>query len=158
LAFQRGLMVLCIHVDADNVDDASVIATRFEPLLEKVAMRVGQDICDVIVPIVPVQMTEAWMLADIALLKDEIGTQLSDLDLGLHRRPESIADPKEVIRAAIRIASEGKSRRHRDDLEISELYQLIGRKIDLSKLRQLKSYLKFEDNVRTAFRQLKYLR
>jgi hypothetical protein len=156
-AFHRGLMVLCIHVDADNSDDTSVFKTRFNPLFDILAARLGQEICEVVVPIVPIQMTESWMLADLELLKDELGTNLSDFDLGLHRRPESISDPKEVIRTAIRIANESRSKRHRNALDIAALYQLIGRKIDLKKLRNLKSYIKFEEAVRSAYRQLNYL-
>ncbi len=156
--FLQGLMVLCIHVDADNSDDNNVFTTRFDPLFEKLAARLGQEICEVVVPIVPIQMTESWMLADLELLKDELGTNLSDFDLGLHRRPETIADPKEVIKAAIRIANESRPKRHRNALVIADLYQLIGRKIDLKKLRSLRSYLKFEEAVRSAYRQLNYLR
>ena len=39
--------------------------------------------------IVPIQMTESWMLAEKELLKKEIGTDKTDIELGIHRDPES---------------------------------------------------------------------
>ncbi len=157
VAFGRGLMALCIHVDADDSNNKEVFRTRFDPLRNRLLERKGDSICEVVVPVVPVHMTEAWILADIELLKDEIGTALSNQDLGLHRQPEKIADPKEVIQNAIRIANEGKGRRNRRELDLPDIYQLIGRKIELSQLRKLSSYLLFEESVRAAYRQLSYL-
>lgn len=114
-------------------------------------------LCKVIVPLVPVRMTEAWMLADKELLKREIGTDKSNQKLGIHRDPEQYADPKEVVINAIRIAREGMTKRRRHELMISDLYLPLGQSINLDALKRLPSYLKFQENVREAFRKLNYL-
>lgn len=97
------------------------------------------------------------MLADKNLLREEIGTDLSDATLGLARDPEKIADPKAVISEAIRIATEGKSRR-RQSLSIAELYGPIGASVSLEALMSLSSYRMFRQSVEDTFREIGYLR
>lgn len=156
-AHNNGVMAFCVHVDADSNNDSDVLQTRIDPLLQEIEINISK-ICKNIVPIIPVQMTEAWMLADKQLLKDEIGVPASsDAHLGLHRAPETIADPKAIITEAIRIAREPMVRRRRKDLTISELYQPIGQKMSLEMLDALPSYLKFKESVRSAYRKLNYL-
>ena len=99
-------------------------------------------------------MTEAWMLADTELLKKQIGTDKSAHDLGLQRAPESVANPKDVIREAIRIARADMTKRRRRDLSISELYLPIGQEIDIEIICKLSSYQKFTENMKEAFRIL----
>lgn len=156
-AADRGVMVLCVHVDADDDSDADVYANKITPAFEAVAMREEQ-LCKNLVAIVPVQMTESWMLADKELLKQQIGTSKNDQELGLIRRPETISDPKETIKTAIRIAYEDSTRRRRNrGLAISKLYEPMGRKLSLEKLALLPSYVKFRNGVREAFVKLGYL-
>jgi hypothetical protein len=103
-------------------------------------------------------MTEAWMLVDKELLKSEIGTELSNFDLGIHPKPESIANPKETITNAIRIVQSDLTRRKRKrGLDISELYQIIGQKLELSQLENLESYQKFKESLKNAFKELGFL-
>jgi hypothetical protein len=152
-----GVMVLCVHVDADDIDDGNVFLHKIGPAFALV--RGSQDcVCKNLLAIVPVRMSEAWMLADKDLLKTEIGTSRSDYDLNIHRAPESFADPKAVIEEAIRLARAGFTARRRRQLNISDLYQVIGQKIRLEMLRQLSAYQKFEAAVREAYRNLNYLR
>ena len=97
------------------------------------------------------------MLADTSLLKKQIGTEMKDFDLGIHRAPESIADPKQAVEEAIQKARQILPKRKRRELKIGELYQPIGQVISLKALSALPSYQKFETNVRSAFRELKLL-
>ena len=97
------------------------------------------------------------MLADKQLLKDEIGTNKTDSELKISRNPETIANPKEVIETAIKIARQNVTRKRRKDLSIADLYSAIGQKIDLDKLENLYSYQDFKDNVRKIFRKLNLL-
>lgn len=94
---------------------------------------------------------------DKELLKKQIGTNKSDVDLGIHRNPERIANPKEVIIEAIRIARQGFTKKRRRKLNISDLYLPIGQAIDMQKLEVLPSYQLFEENIRSAFRELNLL-
>lgn len=105
-----------------------------------------------------VRMVEAWMLADKELLKEEMGTRMSDEELGINRMPELYLDPKATIIQAIGKSNRTTTRRHRKDLDISELYASIGARLELEKLHLLPSYRQFVDEVREAYRQLGLLR
>lgn len=152
-----GIMVLCVHADADSQDDYLAFRDRIEPAQRLVMESPDDTLCKIIIAVVPVYMTESWLLVDRELLKREIGTTLTDVELGIHRDPESIADPKQIISDAIRIARGNIVRRRRSDLTISDLYLPMGQKVSMDKLEALASYLKFQEAVRNAFRQLNYL-
>ncbi|HMQ60089.1 MAG TPA: DUF4276 family protein [Flavilitoribacter sp.] len=155
-ASMNGIMVLCIHTDADNKTDNHVFKNKINPAFTKISLYPGIDVCKNLVPVVPVQMTESWMLADFELIKSELNTKKTDKELGLDKQPESYSDPKKVFKEVIRLSFENyPQRRKRPD--ISEFYQLLGQKIALDKLEKIPSFLKFRDNVRTAFVELKLL-
>ena len=155
-AFDNGVMAFCIHVDADDASDENVFRTRINPAMDEIK-EISAGICNNLVALVPIQMIESWMLADKELLKAEIGTDMSDADLGLTRKPESISEPKETIKQAIRIARQNLVKKLRKELDISELYQPLGQKIPMNSLNQLPSYRKFKEEVRKAYKRLNYL-
>ncbi len=155
-ADNRGIMVLCIHTDADSETDDDAFVHKIIPAFEA-AWQSGDVICKNLVAIVPVQMTEAWMLSDTEVLKAEIGTEKSDNELGLYKFPEIYGDPKQAIADAIMLARQEYARHRRRELSISDLYLPVGQKIDLNKLENLPSFVKFIDAVRGAFRELGYL-
>ena len=65
------------------------------------------------VPIVPIRMTEAWLLLDEAAIRQVAGRPSSTCDLNLPnaRDVESIPDPKEALREALVRASGARGRR-----------------------------------------------
>jgi len=152
-----GVMVLCVHVDADARTDADTFDRKIDPAFTAINNLPREHVCKNLVAIVPVQMTEAWMLSDKDLLKEEIGTSKSNLELGIHKLPETYAAPKQAIEAAIRIARQDLTRRRRRKLTIGELYLPIGQRVSLNKLEKLSSYQKFKEAVRSAFQKLGYL-
>ena len=152
-----GVTILCIHVDADNRSDKIVFERKINPVFQECSRLSGEAYCNNLVAIVPIQMTEAWMLADTALLKDEIGTDKGDTELGIHRNVEDYKDPKEAIKTAIRIARQELTKRRRHKLKIDELYSQIGQKIDLNALGNVSSYKKFQNAIRIAYRELNFL-
>lgn len=152
-----GIMVVCVHADADSETDLDAFTHRINPAFERVQIALSPDLCRNLVAVVPVHMTESWMLADKPALKYEMNTILSDADLGLIRPPEQIADPKACIKEAIRLSLAHKTKRHRHELTIGDLYEPLGAKAGLVQLASLPSYQKFREAVREAFRQLNYL-
>ena len=154
-AHKSGINILCVHTDADSDKDENMFSTKINPAFESIS-RFEEKICNNLVAIVPVQMIEAWMLVDKELLKTEIGTIKSDEDLAINRAPESIADPKDTIKSALRIAQEELPKRRRR-IEIGDLYQPLGQKLSIERLQTLPSYAKFRLAVETAFRKLNYL-
>lgn len=154
-----SISFLCIHADSDSKSVNEVMDNKFKPFLEALDSKDGQEFCKLIVPTIPIQMIESWMLADKALLKRLINAeQISDADLGLDKSPESYADPKEAINNAIRIALEGKPKKRRNQIKISDLYENLGNELSLEQLRGIPSFCTFEDNVMIAFRELGLLR
>jgi hypothetical protein len=152
-----GIQILCVHTDADNPSAQNTYQNKIVPAKTELAFQNEKDYCKILVAIIPIQETEAWMLADKELLKQEIGTNKTDNELGINRQPEEIANPKEVIETAIRIARADLTRRRRSQLTITDLYLPIGQSVDLDKLEQLSSYRDFKNNIREAFIQLNLL-
>lgn len=154
-AEKNGLMVLCVHTDSDNKRDAQVFNNKIIPAFREVNNS-AEEICKNLIAIVPIQMTEAWMLADKQLFKEEIGTTKTDVELGIDKRPENYSDPKSVLKTAISIALKDESKRRRN-LDLGELYLPIGQKLSIDCLLNLPSYNKFSLAVRNAFVKLNYL-
>ena len=152
-----GITILCVHSDADNKKLEDTYQNRINQAIDRLMQLEAKQYCKILVAIVPIQETEAWMLADKELLKNEIGTDKSDNELEINRQPESIARPKEVIENAIRIARENYTRKRRKDLTIGDLYLPVGQAMSLDKLEKLESYRDFKNNVKEAFKTLNLL-
>jgi Domain of unknown function (DUF4276) len=152
---EYGLTVLCIHADADGATSQNTFDNKIDPALKALGL-LQQAHIEHLIPIVPIQMSEAWMLADLLLLLEQIGTNLSPNDLKLNRNPESYHDPKAAISEAIIQARSGMTRRRRSELRISDLYDIMGQTIGIDALRKLPSFLRFEAEV-TAFFQAQNL-
>lgn len=155
-AEKYGITILCLHKDADHANDHHVFEDVIEPAVEAL-QQTDQIYCKTVVVIVPVQMIEAWLLADKSLFKQALGTDKSDQELGIVNHPESINNPKEVIKNAIKIAHQHRTRRRRSSLSISEIYMPLGEEISIAKLSLLPSFNKFRNSVRKAFISLNYL-
>lgn len=153
-AFDRGAEVLIVHTDADARKNVDVFKNKINPLLDAVAQADADTHCQVVVPAVPVQMIEAWMMADTNLLREQMGTAKSDADLGLNRKPEAYADPKQAIEDAIAIVGQDTTKRRRHRLTIGDLYEPLGQQLDIEDLITLPSFSVFLDGLHAALCQL----
>ncbi|MEM0542863.1 DUF4276 family protein [Flavobacterium sp. j3] len=151
-----GILFLFVHTDSDAVNDNLIFQSKIIPAQKKL-LEQDTSYCKNIVAIVPIQMTESWMLADKELLKNEIGIEKTDAELGIHLNPELILNPKNVIENIIRLSKEDETKRKRNKgLNIADLYQIIGQKIELSELKKLSSYLKFRNSLIEKLRELNF--
>lgn len=151
-AYACGCMLLCIHVDADASDDKAARKHKIDPAFGYVQAHEAQDVCKELIAMIPVHMTEAWMLADTDLLRREL------MAPGLPPfRPEQHADPKQILEKAIAEHCP-PGRRGRSQVRISDLYGPIGQKISLKQLESLPSYKAFCEQVRDLLHQLNYIR
>lgn len=149
--------VICIHCDSDDISPNHVINSKFIPAFNEIEHH--HSACKNIVKIIPVQMTEAWLMADFDLLKKKLGTTLNNSELGLPVRTsliESLSNPKDIINCAINKASEDMSRRRRR-LSISQLYSPISQEILIEKLISLSSFNCFLNEVITSLNNINYL-
>lgn len=152
-----GIILLFVHTDSDNLNDELVFNSKIIPANEMLLIQDGNLYCKEMVAIVPVQMTESWMIADKQLLKNEIGVDKTDAELGIHLNPELINDPKSQIESIIRLSKEDQTKRKRSKgLNISELYQIIGQKIELNELQKVPSYLKFKNSLIHKLKELNF--
>nr|WP_319572030.1 DUF4276 family protein [uncultured Draconibacterium sp.] len=151
--------VICVHCDSDSPDMNHVLEYSINPAFKTVNAITEEEVCKNLVAIIPVQMTEAWMMADFSLLKDKMGTDMTNAQLSLPIRVngiEGLADPKETIINAYRLSQERQSRRRRI-ASISDLYSPVSKELSIENLSQLPSFRVFMDNVRKALVKLNYL-
>lgn len=143
-----GYHALIVHADADGPDAKRALAERFYPGYLLV-QHVSERICKQVLPIIPIQAIEAWLLADYRALLEEIGTDMRARDLGLPERArqvEAIARPKERLKQAVGRAFAERSR-HQRSSDISFLYEPMGNNISLERLGNVPSYQKFKNDL-----------
>ena len=151
-----GILILFIHTDSDSLSDDFIFQTKIIPA-QKLLLDQDDNYCKNMIAIVPIQMTESWMIADKELLKEEIGIERTDAELGIHLNPESLVNPKGIIENIIRLSKEDLTKKRRNKgLKISSLYQIIGQKIELSELEKLTSYLKFKNALVATLKALNF--
>lgn len=110
------------------------------------------------IPIVPVRMTETWLLIDESAIRTAADNRegRTPLDLPTPRRLESVAEPKTRLRTALLQAADTAGRRRkrferdigRRVLRVAELIE------DFSPLRQLSAFQAFERATRSALEEL----
>lgn len=154
-----GISALCIHADSDARSVDNAMQYKFTPFLEALKDMPEEEYCKHIIPTIPIQMIESWMLADKNLLKQLINAkETSDAELGIDRQPESYTDPKSVIENAIRKAMSGQPKKKRDQICIADLYEILGNRVTLDKLRTIPSFVQFEANVVYVFKEMGLMR
>lgn len=157
LAFDKfGIILLFVHTDSDAPSDDLIFQTKIIPA-QKLLLEQDDKHCKNLIALVPIQMTESWMVADKELLKEEIGIYKTNAELEIHLKPELINNPKSVIENIIRFSKEDLTKRRRNkNLSISDLYQILGQTIELTKLEELSSYLKFKESIIAKLKELNF--
>ncbi len=154
-----GYHLLVVHADADHPSRELAYSDRFLPGLNLVQAP-GSNACQRLVPIIPVQSTEAWMLADGEALVQVIGTDLSAAALGLPVRAhqvESDPDPKRSLNEVVRRALADRPRRRRR-FTLRSIHEPLARQVRLSVLDQVPSYQQFAADLRQALVELNFAR
>lgn len=137
--------LLFVHRDADRAP----VAEREAEIRAAVRM-VGAPVA---VCVIPVRMTEAWLLVDEMAIRRAAGNVAGTANLGIppRARLELQADPKGILFGALERASEwGANRLRRFDRNKARR-QVSGFMDDPSVLRTLPSFVLFEDQVRDFF-------
>jgi hypothetical protein len=154
LPYSAGFHILLVHHDGDS-NYADVLAKKIDPLVAAVARTLPGRPC---VPVVPVRMTEAWVLADQAAVRFALGASPSTRMIDLPASPrvaERVAKPKLTLSQAIeRVASATRSRRKKS---VAELLPVIAQRASLDRLREAPSFARFERDVAEALSRLGYV-
>ncbi len=104
------------------------------------------------IPVIPVRMTEAWLLANEAAIRSAAGNPngVEDLNLPEVCRLESLSNPKKILHEALSRAS-GLNARRRARLDVHQRVHLIPNFIDdYSVLDVLPAFQTLQDDIRQA--------
>ena len=133
--------VLFVHRDAE----AQLSALRREEIANVLHGMVVRHI-----PVVPVRMTEAWLLADENAIRSAAGNPNGRENLNLPdiRRLEDLPNPKTVLYNALTTAS-GLNARRRSRLPVRQRVQLIPNYIDdYSRLNVVPAFQNLQQDIR----------
>lgn len=153
--------LLFIHADADDVTAERAYMQRIEPGLGLVqsAADSGIAVCHYLVPVIPVQMIEAWLLADAEAVSDVVGMPFVLVQKSLPLRAhevEALADPKAQLEQVVRQAQAARPRRRRNTV-LSDYYEPMAYRLRLEKLRRLPAFQAMEAELADALRHLGFL-
>lgn len=142
--------VLFVHRDAEREPREK----RVEEI-RRAVVAAGVPAC---VPVVPVRMTEAWLLIEEGAIRRAAGNPNGEVSLPLPRLTslETVADPKKLLRSCLIQASEKTGRRlEQFERDLPDRVQRVAELIsDFAPLRQLPAFRDFENEAREALGQL----
>ena len=145
-----GLDLLFVHRDAENASaDARYreIETAVRDVVKDGMSWIG---------VVPVRMTEAWLLLDEAAIHKVVGKPngRAPLDLPVPKQAERVANPKERLRDALLTASGNRGRRRRKFArEFPRLRRRLLQDLPIGgELERLESWTRFRDDTVAASR------
>jgi hypothetical protein len=133
-----------IHRDAEAQDRDK----RLEEIDEALSA-LGSEPLPAHVPVIPVRMTEAWLLLDERAIRFAANNPNGRIALGLPRPRdvESIPDPKARLHELLRLASGLSGRRRHDFKPHRAVHNIAERLENLAPLRQLEAFQKLESDV-----------
>lgn len=156
--YAHGYHALIVHSDADDRTPDRALLERVQPGFDLVS-RTDKEACKHLIPVIPVQMIEAWMLADHSALRQVIGTDLSPKNLGLPSRPTEVerdANPKRTLDEVIQRAISTRPHRRRQ-LDFSTRQESLARTINLDTLHSVPSYRDFILKFRKTLSELNFI-
>lgn len=140
--------LLFVHRDAER----KPLASRVEEI-ERAAAKIA---VTHFVPVVPVRMTEAWLLIDAGAIRHAAGNPSGEAEIGLPpvERLEQEPNPKALLRNALIAAAGNRGRRlHQFQRDLGRRVLRVGETIeDFTPLRQLAAFRHFEAATLDALR------
>ncbi len=145
--------ILFVHRDAEKVS----LENRANEVVEAWSKIKDSITIDSMIAVIPVRMTEAWLLFDENSIRIAAGNpnHRSSLSLPSPQQAEQLPDPKATLYQKIKEASALQGRKLAK-LKISQRVHVLADNIeDFSPLRQLSAFQKLETDVRATL--TKYL-
>jgi hypothetical protein len=137
--------LLFVHRDAETAS----LEVRLNEIKEAVLNSSVENETSTVVCVVPVRMTEAWLLFDIDAIRQAAGNPNGTVPLNLPSLSniEALPDPKKVLHDILREATELSSRRKKR-FDTNRAVQRIPDFIeDFSPLRRLSAFIALEEEV-----------
>lgn len=152
-----GYHAIIVHADADNPTRKQALTERFIPAYRRI-QSCEENICKNLLPIIPITMVEAWMLADSVKLGEALGQQTQMINSQLPRKVksiESLRDPKDKIDQIVRNLYPDQPQ-HWNRIR-GELYSKLAPIIRLEYLRHLTAYNQFVHDLTAVLQQLHFI-
>jgi hypothetical protein len=142
--------ILFIHRDAEK-QAINMRQAEIETAFKQVRKKLGKSALPKIVCVIPVRMTEAWLLFDEAAIRKAAGNPMGSQKLNLPQitKVEKLPDPKKMLYELLKEAS-GLSGRRLGKFNVHERVHRVANFIeDFSELRQLSAFQVLEDEIKT---------
>jgi len=140
-----------VHRDADRVGP---VRRRAE--IARAIEHAG--ITAAVVPVIPVQELEAWLLVDASAVRNVVGRPLGRTDLRLPKLAgiEATRSPKEILQSALLVASETTGRRReKEKRDFEKRRRALLDRLDVDgPVRQLPAWQQLESDVAAAVASL----
>jgi hypothetical protein len=149
--------MLFIHRDAENSPVDRRIGELDAAIVRAAGLPTGFSCSHV--KVIPVRMTEAWLLIDEGNTRRAAGNPNGKVSLQMPRLRdlESIPNPKSMLHDLLRQASECTGRRLRNLRPAACVHRLAELIDDYSPLRRLCAFQRFERETREKLQELHYL-
>lgn len=141
-AYKTGAMIVFLHRDAESAS----LATRLEEFKEVVRAD--------IVPMVPIRMTEAWLLIDGPAIAAAAGRPSAVVSLPAVSQLEALADPKKALEDRLMQAAGNLTGRRRKRFHAS----IVDKRVnvaslvnDFSPLEQLTGFQRFQSDLAAMY-------
>jgi hypothetical protein len=134
--------VLFVHRDAER-ESPDQRRREIENAVAAIRNQLPPRVC-----VIPVRMTEAWLLFNEEAIRLAAGNPNGKVKLDLpHDRAETLPDPKEVLHKALRLACELTGRRLRKFDIMHAVHRVAGSIDDFSPLRALPAFRAMEEEL-----------
>lgn len=140
--YPQGPMLVFAHRDAENAA-YEVRLAEFNGLED-----------ERVVPVIPVRMTEAWLLIDPTAIAHAVGVPRAKVTVPRPGELEALSDPKSVLEGLlIEAAGDPTGRRRKYLLRKLTTFRVgvASRIEDFSTLEQLPSYIRFREALTAAY-------
>jgi hypothetical protein len=155
-----GYHALIIHSDGDDRGHEQTVVELFQPGKNHVlSASMHESVCVDLVPLIPVRMTEAWMLADPDALCTVLGKKGDARTLGVPIKAKLVEkefNPKTTLDHVIKRAYPNTSNSKRQEIK-HDLYKELGSKISLKRLSEVPSYQQFVEDLTATLRMLNFI-
>jgi Domain of unknown function (DUF4276) len=151
---------LIIHSDGDDRGYEQTVVELFQPGKNRVlSASMHENVCVDLVPLIPVRMTEAWMLADPDALCTVLDKKVNARTLGIPIKAKLVEkdfNPKTTLDHVIKCAYPSASKSQRQKFK-HELYKELGQEISLKRLSDVPSYQQFMEDLTSTLQMLNFI-
>lgn len=142
-----SLDILFIHRDAEN--------EQWEQREQEIRNAIPQNIDGKVVSVIPIKMTESWLLTDPMAIRNAVGNPNSNTPLNIPKinKLESCA-AKKVLLEALTLASEYGAQRRRKFRPEQYRHRVSELTTDLQLMRQIPSFKRMEDQLLPILRAI----